>query len=131
VRCAFSPYSYCPGRHAGGHLQPSETDHRRTVWALHLGPSERKAMKTDVVLSFFHGLISCPVVESVFGVLHTDTDPLLMVGSCARFLTSVSLHVASSVLFCVTLGFWPLFRMKMNGLTSYLGFGEMQNCKIP
>lgn len=67
-------------------------------------------MKTDVALSFFHGLISCPVVESVFGVLHTDTDPLLMVSSCARFLTSVSLPVASSVLFCVTLGFRPLFR---------------------
>lgn len=57
-------------------------------------------MKTDVVLSFFHGLISCPVVGSVFGVLHTDTDPLLMVGSCARFF---DICVPSCCIICTIL----------------------------
>lgn len=91
-------------------------------------------MKTDVALSFFHGLISLPCsgvcLQRSF---HTDADPSSR-SAVVPSLTSVSLRVASSVLLCVTIGFWPLFRTEdewMNGLTSYLGFGEMQNCKIP
>lgn len=66
-------------------------------------------MKTDVALSFFHGLISCPVLESS-SVSSTLTQIPSSWSAVVPVLTSVSLHVASSVLFCVTIGFWPLFR---------------------
>lgn len=44
--------SYYPRRHTGRNLQPSETDHRGTIWALHLGSSKGKIMKTDFCFPF-------------------------------------------------------------------------------
>lgn len=80
----FCHCSYCPGRHAGGHLQPSEAGYRRTIWSLHLGPSKRKVMKTGFSVSFFHGLTSlpCPGV-CLHCSFHTDSDP--RVGSLPIF----------------------------------------------
>lgn len=75
--------SYCPRRHTGRNLQPSETDHRGTVWALHLDSSKGKIMKTDFYFSFsnWHHLLhlttlkpfqwSLPLVLS--SVVHTLT----------------------------------------------------------
>lgn len=47
--------SYCPRRHAGRNLQPGETDHRRAVRSLHLGPSKGKIMKIERFF-YFHFL---------------------------------------------------------------------------
>lgn len=81
--CHIMFCSYCPRRHTGRNLQPSETDHRRTVWALHLGSSKGKIMKTDFYFSFsnWHHLLhlttlkpfqwSLPLVLS--SVVHTLT----------------------------------------------------------
>lgn len=67
----FCHYSYCAGRHAGGHLQPSEAGHRRTVWPLYLGPSKRKVMKTGFSVFFSTVSFLCPVPESVFSAPST------------------------------------------------------------
>lgn len=81
--CHIMFCSYCPGRHSGRNLQPSETDHRGTVWSLHLGSSKGKIMKTDFYFSFsnWHHLLhlttlkpfqwSLPLVLS--SVVHTLT----------------------------------------------------------
>lgn len=87
-------------------------------------------MKPGVALSLLYGLISSPAPESSSVLLHTGAEPLLMVAA-APVLTSVSLHVVSSVYSVSLLVSGHFSELKMNGLTSYLGFGEMQNCKIP
>lgn len=67
-------------------------------------------MKTGFSVSFFHGLTSlpCPGVCRHCS-FHADSDP--HVGSLPVFEIQCLLHVASSVLFCVTtIGFWPFSR---------------------
>lgn len=75
--------SYCPGRHSGRNLQPSETDHRGTVWSLHLGSSKGKIMKTDFYFSFsnWHHLLHLTTLKpfqwslplALSSVVHTLT----------------------------------------------------------
>lgn len=95
--CHIMFCSYCPGRHSGRNLQPSETDHRGTVWSLHLGSSKGKIMKTDFYFSFsnWHHLLHLTTLKPFQWSLPLDLSSVVHTLTITFCSSHNALHLVS------------------------------------
>lgn len=107
--CHIMFCSYCPGRHSGRNLQPSETDHRGTVWSLHLGSSKGKIMKTDFYFLFsnWHHLLHLTTLKPFQWSLPLDLSSVVHTLTITFCSSHNALHLVSlslnNLYYCVLL----------------------------